>query len=601
MIFGSLLRPERQGILGIIPALAGALVLAVTVTTTQLSTIARGVAIGCLVASVVAALAITRRDVRTHLSITLAIVAVALTGVTRTGAPYIVASVGFAFVVVACFRAPLVGARLYGPDASPRAAKERPALRLRATALLVAVGGAVTAFFVSVLPPASAYAERQVQRYAGNVVADNDDAVGFNTNIRIGSLNHVLRSDRVIMRIDGDRVEYLRGVVLDDYSARVWSSSRAKNVTPFVADAPSSQATLHIELSRAALAGRAQEPRWFLPEDACNVGTPSGRLTVDPYGAAHPDPPNDAREIWFRRAPRATCEKPLGDAAAPTRQDLQVAQKIRDELKPIAIGWTLGTSNAREALDAIVRHLAAFEYSLEDRREGHNDPVFEFLTLTHRGHCELFASALALLARTVAIPTRLVAGYHVDEVNPITGLATVRDRNAHTWVEAWVGDRWISLDPTPVSDAGSLRRTSNWEDFSEALSLAWDRTIGFIASISLASFGIFSGVTAIALIILRRFLRRRSERRRSGLRAASRPLPAFEALAAALARAGFVRTESEPLERFARRLDDAGEPWSSDVADALARYADLRYGGIGEERTIATRLEALAQKIVPTA
>jgi hypothetical protein len=54
---------------------------------------------------------------------------------------------------------------------------------------------------------------------------------------------------------------------------------------------------------------------------------------------------------------------------------------------------------------------------------------------------------------------------------------------------------------------------------------------------------------------------------------------------------------SQPLERFARRVDGAGEPWSADVAEALDRYAELRYGGIGEERTIAQRFEELAGKI----
>ena len=58
---------------------------------------------------------------------------------------------------------------------------------------------------------------------------------------------------------------------------------------------------------------------------------------------------------------------------------------------------------------------------------------------------------------------------------------------------------------------------------------------------------------------------------------------------------------SEPLERFARRVDAAGEPWSADVAEALTRYAELRYGGIGEERTVASRLDALARKVTPLA
>ena len=119
-------------------------------------------------------------------------------------------------------------------------------------------------------------------------------------------------------------------------------------------------------------------------------------------------------------------------------------------------------------------------------------------------------------------------------------------------------------------------------------------------NIGLARAGIFSAIVAVVLIIVRRFLQRRAAAG-SHLTSASRPLPAFESLATALARAGWERVPSEPLERFARRVDSAGEPWSAEVADALTRYAALRYGGIGEERTVASRLDELARKLAPLA
>jgi transglutaminase-like putative cysteine protease len=203
---------------------------------------------------------------------------------------------------------------------------------------------------------------------------------------------------------------------------------------------------------------------------------------------------------------------------------------------------------------------------------------------------------MALLARTLDIPTRLAVGYHVDEVNPITGMSVVRDRNAHTWVEAWVDGRWQSFDPTPSVEVHAATRPSRWDVVGEVLSFGWDRTIGFVVNISLARAGIFFGAAAVALVLLRRFLQRRKTTTER-LTAASRPLPAFETLATALARAGWERTPSEPLERFARRVDAAGEPWSKDVADALTRYAELRYGGIGEERNVAQRLDELARKV----
>lgn len=589
-----LLQPNALAYVRLAPAAAAGLLLAVTAATTQLPALARGIAIAFLVASVVVSLLPKRNDVKTHGSVTLAIIAVAVSGQTRTGLEYAIGSSLFAIVVLACLRAPLAAARMRGAES----ANASPAPRTKALVVLVGVAAAFAGGLVVALPRLSAVVERQVQHLAGDV-ASEDDQVGFSTKIRVGSLRHMLQSNRVVMRVGGERVDYLRGSVLDRYESRIWTSTKAASTVTVPARASEDDATTHIELSRAALTGRVVEPRWFLPDDACDVHTPSGRIGVDPHGTTHPEPTNDAREISFRRKHTSSCAALLPEAAPPNATDLGVADKLRGELAEIAVEWTRGTTTRVEALEAIVRQLSAYPYSLEDRREGRVDPVVEFLEKRHPGHCELFASAMALLARTIGIPTRLAVGYRVDEINPVTGFSVVRDRNAHTWVEAWVGDHWQTFDPTPSTDVIATTRPSRWEDLGEALSFAWDRTLGFFANIGLARTGIFSGVVAVVLILVRRFTQRRGKAA-EGIAAASRPLPAFETLATALARAGWERVPSEPLERFARRLDAAGEPWSAEVADALARYAELRYGGLGEEHTVAERLDELARKVLPT-
>ena len=232
MIPSVLLRPAALLYLRIAPAAAGGLLLALVAATTPLPVYARGFSIALLVASVLAAFIPKRAEVRTHGAVALAIVAVAFTGQTRAGAPYIVGCGLFSLVILACVRAPLVAARLHAAAAatSPRggvsaARRERSAPRaehrLGALAVLLAVMAGVTAALVTALPPAGAAVERQVQRMAGNAVLGEDDQVGFSTNVRVGSLRHMLSSDRVVMRIDGEAPEYLRGVVLDFYKLRL--------------------------------------------------------------------------------------------------------------------------------------------------------------------------------------------------------------------------------------------------------------------------------------------------------------------------------------------------------------------------------------------
>lgn len=109
-----------------------------------------------------------------------------------------------------------------------------------------------------------------------------------------------------------------------------------------------------------------------------------------------------------------------------------------------------------------------FDYTLNlDQKavEG-MDPLEQFLSIDRRGHCQYFASALAMMLRSQGIPARLVVGFHCDEFNTLGQYFVVRQSHAHAWVEALI-DRedipltqniygqpeskryWLRLDPTP--------------------------------------------------------------------------------------------------------------------------------------------------------
>jgi transglutaminase-like putative cysteine protease len=81
------------------------------------------------------------------------------------------------------------------------------------------------------------------------------------------------------------------------------------------------------------------------------------------------------------------------------------------------------------------------------------------------GYCEQFATAMAVMARTLGIPSRLVIGFAPGELsNQADGseLIIVRQRNTHAWVEVWIGGQgWVRLDPTPRADGINRSTTAS--------------------------------------------------------------------------------------------------------------------------------------------
>ncbi|WP_180978236.1 transglutaminaseTgpA domain-containing protein [Halomonas urumqiensis] len=111
--------------------------------------------------------------------------------------------------------------------------------------------------------------------------------------------------------------------------------------------------------------------------------------------------------------------------------------------------WQESEGDARAFLDSVMARFgeAPFRYTLSPPRLTSANRVDEFLFDSRAGYCTHYASALAVLARSAGIPARVVAGFLGGERHP-DGYFTVRDYDAHAWVEVWLEGRWQRIDPT---------------------------------------------------------------------------------------------------------------------------------------------------------
>lgn len=106
------------------------------------------------------------------------------------------------------------------------------------------------------------------------------------------------------------------------------------------------------------------------------------------------------------------------------------------------------------------------------------DPIEDFLINRKAGHCEYFASALALMLRAEGIPSRVVSGFKGGEKNRLSNTYEVQQRHAHAWVEAYIDNEWTTLDPSPASGrsssvAANAPKLPLWNDVVSATSEFW--------------------------------------------------------------------------------------------------------------------------------
>ncbi|HVS16217.1 MAG TPA: DUF3488 and transglutaminase-like domain-containing protein [Thermoanaerobaculia bacterium] len=226
---------------------------------------------------------------------------------------------------------------------------------------------------------------------------------------------------------------------------------------------------------------------WLEPLGARSLVLPERALAVELEGSRMGLVRSEGGTVSLTQPPTRTLayrvETGIPDAIAarppPGRPELDVGgitPSIADLARRVA-----GEGSPQEQARRIEEHLAGtYRYTLDFvGREG-EQPLEEFLFVYQSGHCELFASAMVLMLRSIGIPARFVTGFLGAESSPM-GYHIVRQGNAHAWVEAYLPGRgWQTFDPTPPagrptieprSALGLARQAYDWAVF------AWDRYV----------------------------------------------------------------------------------------------------------------------------
>lgn len=299
---------------------------------------------------------------------------------------------------------------------------------------------------------------------------------GFGNNIELGQFG-VIRSDpTVVIRLTPDRqlspveeARYLRlrGTAFDRYDGRTWTRSNDAAV-------PMSRLNEYFALKRMAkpedrrfkvILERLDEPVLFLPHGSVGVRIPS---------RGFPGGPRDRVELTrghgfdlrFRGSDdiglfyEALISSDIHEFDVPVAHDLDDDRylglpKGHEQVYALARELTKDLEDPRAKAARLLMYLrdgGRFQYTTDMPDTGKRAPLEFFLFEAKKGHCEYFATALAIMLRAVGIPSRNVTGFVGGKFNPYGGYYAVRQADAHSWVEALMpGRAWVTLDPTPAT------------------------------------------------------------------------------------------------------------------------------------------------------
>ncbi|HQR36438.1 MAG TPA: DUF3488 and transglutaminase-like domain-containing protein [Blastocatellia bacterium] len=320
---------------------------------------------------------------------------------------------------------------------------------------------------------------------------------GFSDTVRLGEVAQIKLNPQVVMRIrvsfpHGQQTQSpqqslrWRGVTLDNYDGQSWN-----NFGP--APTPIRRYGQGFQISETSSRHGLTEQKFFMePLEIRNVfvaPTPIGVIGIPELLRDLGDglwteayQLNDLSytvysDTWIPSDDELAADNSREYPRSISQRYLQLPENHDRNIDQLATKITETAKTQLEAVRRIEQHLRTqYDYSLDLQPVENGDPVADFLFNTRTGHCEYFASAMVLMLRARHIPARMVNGFQTGEYNPTVDVFTVRQSDAHSWVEVYFPqNKWVAFDPTPAAglsayDGGLM---SMFRQYTEAMEMLW--------------------------------------------------------------------------------------------------------------------------------
>jgi transglutaminase-like putative cysteine protease len=334
--------------------------------------------------------------------------------------------------------------------------------------------------------------------YFGGLKLDQTQHVsGFSKKVELGDIAKIQENTGEVMRIrvTGVRIPaghrfYWRGAAFDRYDGKSWSASRRgtsflseDSPTSFVVPADSNPASVvKQEIYMTPIDTGVVFGQYRIAKVEGNFFSISRDVNGTLTGMGRPDHYEVFSEI-NTFSPEQLKARQVSYSENTLRHYTRLPS-LNPEIESLAKQITAGGNTMYGRVALVKSYLERnYQYTTTDLPRSDTDPIYHFLFKKNIGHCEYFATAMVVLLRNLQIPSRLVNGFLEGEYNEIGEFYTVRQSDAHSWVEVYFGNGlWIQFDPSPVSVAGPAGGRSIWEIINpqkifDSISFFWDRYI----------------------------------------------------------------------------------------------------------------------------
>ncbi len=445
-----------------------------------------------------------------------------------------------------------------------------------------------------------------------------------------------------VMRIVTDRRSYWRGESKQVYTGEGWESISAKEAVTVRLQTPFESENLgdyvEVRQSVSILSEQAYPVLFGAMKPAVLEqvnGNAEGRTTDIAWSNADAallylgDEDEYPRTYTLVSHMPAASGEALRQAEESYSLDLaaytSVPDTLSDRVKELAEQITAEADNDYDRAKAVETYLReTFPYTNQpDISKGESeDFVDRFLFEIKEGYCDYYSTAMAVMLRTLDIPTRWVKGYTsgtnqleiygyegaIDRYTDPNGAGEylIRNSDAHSWVEVYFeGYGWIPFEPTadfymPTADAVEqspqaldLPEVESPETAgSESAGKDGRTTVLFIAGAVL--------LIAVLLYFLYRIgvlgsLLRQIRPKPHGY--SERVIYMFDALLKLARKRGYSRRDSETAREAVERWIQFNGKLESELTDVLELFEQAKYSRVHVQEQDVERMNELVEQL----